>query len=133
MLNLDNIMRARSITVTPGTLMTIETNVVPLENRKCYILYIGTAFPTFIGTEAVQLTINGVNYPLIDNAGNVVVAGTLRDGKMDDCGNIKTAKYRLQFGSDGMPNAVPHFVVHDGLCQMRYNGVSGSNDNTTSV
>jgi len=129
----DNVMRSRDITVTPGVLATIETNVVPVENRKFYILFIGTAFPNFNGNEAVQLTINGINYPLIDNAGNIVVMGRLRDGRLDRCGNIVTAKYRLQFGSDGMPGAMPHFVVHEGLAPMSWNGPAGSNDNTTPV
>ena len=131
MLNIDNLMRSRDITVTPGVLATIETNIVPLENRKPYILFVGTAFPNFNGNEAVQLTINGVNYPLIDNAGNIVVMGRMRDGKLQCDGNIRTAKYRLQFGSDGMPGAVPHFIVHEGLAPMTWNGVAGSNDNTT--
>ena len=127
----NKILRSESITVVVGTSMTIITNVAPVEDYACYALLIGTAFPTFAGTEAVSLSIGGTLYPLIDNAGNVVVAGKLRDGKLDCCFNVKSAKYRLQFGSNGLPTAIPHFVVHEGLCCMRYNGTAGSNDNTT--
>lgn len=129
----NKILRSQDITVTLGVLMTINTNIVPLEDYAPYIFILGTAFPTFTGIEAVQLTINGVNYPLIDNAGNLVVAGRLRDGRLDPCFNVRAAKYRLQFGSNGMPAVAPHFVVHEGLCPMRYNGLAGSDDNTSGI
>jgi len=131
--SLDKWLRSESIAVVIGTSMTITTNVIPTEDYAAYILLIGTAFPVFSGTEAVSLSIGGTLYPLIDNAGNVVVAGKLRDGKIDCCGNVRSAKYRLQFGSNGLPTAIPHFVVHEGLCCMQFNGTAGSNDNTTEV
>ena len=131
--NLNNVMRSRDITVVLGTSMTIETNVVPTENRKFYALFIGTAFPDFTGTEAVQISINGVTYPVIDNFGNIVVSGRLRDGRFIGFGTIRAARYRLSFGSDGMPSAIPHFVIHEGLAPMIFNGTAGSNDNTTPV
>lgn len=131
--NNNKILRTENITVVLGTTATIITNVVPVEDYAIYILYIGTAFPTFVGTEAVSLSIGGTLYPLIDAFGNVVTLGKLRDGQFFDCGNVKTAKYRLGFGSNGLPTAIPHFVVFEGLCPMRYNGSAGSNDNTTEV
>ena len=131
------ILRAQDITVVLGTSFTIDVQTVQLDDYAIYVLLIGTAFPAFVGTEQVFLTINGVTIPLIDNAGNIVVAGKLRDGKLVGCGNIKASKYRLQYGSNGMAGltggAIPHFVVHDGLCPMLYNGTAGSTDNVTPV
>ena len=127
------ILRSAGITVTLGVSMVITVQDVQTEDYGTYILYIGEAFPAFVGTEAVSLSIDGILYPLIDNAGNVVVAGKLRDGKLVNCGNILSAKYRLQFGSNGLPAAVPHFVIRDGLCPMIYNGAAGSTDNVTPV
>lgn len=128
---IDKVFRAQSISVGLGTAMNIVVQTLPLEDYGKYILYIGEAFPTFVGTEAVSLNINGTLYPLIDNAGNVVVSGKLRDGKLTNCGDINSAKYLLQFGSNGLPTAIPHFVVHRGLCPMIYNGTAGSTDNVT--
>ena len=117
----DNVLRSRDIEISPGYRGTIETNIVPLVNRKYYILFIGTAFPCYNGDEAARISIDGNDYPLIDNHGNIITFGRLRDGKLDGCGNIITAKYRLSFGYDGMPCGNPHFVVHDGLAPMIYN------------
>jgi len=126
-------LRARNITVTLGTKFVIETNIMPLEERAIYLLTIGTAFPAFVGTEAVSLLINGKEYPLIDNFGDIVVAGKLRSGRFIGCGNIETSKYRLGFGANGLPSAVAHFVVFCGLKHMTYNGAAGSDDNITPV
>lgn len=133
MFNNNKLLRTENVTVVLGVSATIVTNVVPVEDYAIYILYIGTAFPTFVGTEEVSLSIGGILYKLIDNFGNIVTLGKLRDGNFLGCGNINTAKYRLGFGSNGMPTAIPHFVVFDGLCPMIFNGSAGSNDNTTEV
>lgn len=129
----NKILRSQSITVVLNTSMTIVTNIAPLEDYAIYLLSIGTAFPNFSGIEPVSLSINGVLYPLIDCFGNVVIAGKLRDGQSMGCGDVRTAKFRLGFGSNGLPAAIPHFTVFDGLCPMTYNGTAGSNDNTTEV
>ena len=118
----NNFMRSKDIYVDLGNTMIIDVNTVTIKDYASYILVIGTAFPKIVGTEAVQLKIGCNVYPLIDNAGNIVVSGKMRDGKLICCGNIQCAKYRLQFGANGMPCGVPHFVCHEGLCPMRYNG-----------
>jgi len=75
----------------------------------------------------VSLNIDGVDYPVIDNFGNRVVLGRMRDGRFDGCeGAIRTANYRLSYGTDGLPAGIDHFVIHQGLCPMRYNGPAGS-------
>ena len=127
------VLRSQDITVVLGTSMTIDVQTVQLEDYGIYCLLVGTAFPTFSGTEQVLLSIDGTTYPLIDNAGNIVVAGKMRDGRLDTCGNIRSAKYRLQYGANGLPVGVGHFVVHDGLCPMLYHGAAGSTDNLTDV
>jgi len=119
-------MRSGNITITLGVSAVIEATTVELDNRRIYILFIGTDFPTNVGTEAVSLLIDGVEYPVIDSFGNRVVLGRMRDGIFGEYGNIETAKYRLGFGTDGLPASIPHFVVFNGLCPMRFNGPAGS-------
>lgn len=96
-----------------------------------YMLWIGQFLPwdQIVGTEPVSLVIgvDGTVYPLIDRAGNIVVAGRLRGAHAENC-VIVPHKYRLQFGTNGMPTAVSHFVVYEGLCAMRYNGLAPTID-----
>jgi len=129
------LLRSQSITVVLGVSFTIDTNTVQLENTGKYALLDGTAFPVFSGTEQVFLNIAGIPYPVIDNNGNIVRAGQLRSGVLLRCGSIRPARYRMSFGSDGMAGliggGIPHFVIHDGLCCMIYNGAVGSNENET--
>ena len=117
---------SQGIVVVPGTSATITVAAITPRDYAIYCLFIGEDFPANVGTEPVSIAMTvgttTTTYPLIDNAGNLVVLGTMRGGRFA-CGNIKAAKYRLQFGANGMPGGVPHFVVHNGLCPMRFNGV----------
>lgn len=122
----DDILRSKNITVAGGV-MTIETNIMAFKEHDIDIFAIGTEFPLHQGIETVKLSIDGQLYPLIDNFGDLVVSGRMRDGRYDcRCGNIETANYKLGYGANGMPEGVAHFVVFEGLCPMRYNGPSGA-------
>ena len=124
------VMRDEGITVVLGTSMTINVNPVTLNDYGTYLLLIGEKLPANEGIEQVFIAITQgtvtTTYPLIDNAGNVVVAGKLRGGRMGFNCDIESSKYRLQYGSNGLPSAIPHFIVHAGLCPMIFNGTSGA-------
>lgn len=95
----NNVIPVINKTVTAGQL----TLTVPNHEFVNYVRYklIGVDFlPAIVGTEQVYVVSNGIFYPLIDKAGNIVRAGRL----------LCSDKYCLQFGSDGL-GGVPHFVV----------------------
>lgn len=86
-------------TLTTGQLAL----TVPKNEFVNYVRYklIGVEYlPAMVGTEQVYVVSNGVFYPLIDKAGNIVRAGRL----------LSSDKYCIQFGADGL-GGVPHFVV----------------------
>lgn len=67
----------------------------------CRYKLIGVNFlPKMIGTEQAYVVSNGISYPLIDKAGNIVTAGRL----------LCSDKYCLQYGANGL-GGLPHFVV----------------------
>ena len=118
-------LQVTDIAVTLGTAMVLTVDDVQLRDYETYRLAIAQELPANVGTEAVRVSINGEMVPLIDNAGNIVVAGKIRGG-MFFGPNVRGSLLRLQFGSNGLPSAVAHFVVHDGLRPMRYNGTAGA-------
>jgi hypothetical protein len=123
------ILKDINITVVSGTSATITVQPFAAIDYNFYNLFIGQFLPPNVGTEPVTVTDGVTTAPLIDKAGNIVVLGKLRGGRLicTPCGKeVKAAKYRLQYGSNGMPSAMPHFVVHEGLCPMIYNGTAGA-------
>ena len=95
----NNVLPVITKSLTAGQL----TLTVPDHQFVNYVRYklVGVNFlPAMVGTEQVYVVSNGISYPLIDKAGNIVRAGRL----------LNSNRYCLQFGSDGL-GGVPHFVV----------------------
>jgi len=127
--NVNRLLKDLNITVVVGTSATIIVQTFQPVDYGFYTLLIGQFIPPNVGTEPVTITDAAGTFtlPLIDNAGNIVPIGKLRGGRVIDCGcTLKPSRYRLQFGSNGLPTAIPHFVVKDGLCPLVYNGSAGS-------
>ena len=125
------ILKDINIAVVVGASAIITVEPFSAQDYQHYTLFIGQFLPANSGIEPVTITDGITSYPLIDNAGNIVVLGKLRGGKLisTPCGKeLKASKYRLQFGSNGMPTAIPHFVVKEGLCPIIYNGTAGALD-----
>ena len=101
-------MRPIDITVIPGTEVIITVPETYLHKNKCYTLELCLTKPeiqkysTITGIEIVFIK-NGVcgeQYRLIDNAGDVFYADKL----------LRGYEYRLRFGNNGLPEAIPHFI-----------------------
>jgi hypothetical protein len=118
-------LQVTNIAVALGATMTLTVDDVQLRDYETYNLIIAQELPANVGTEAVSVIIDGATIPLIDNAGNLVVAGKIRGGRFIGI-NVAGSLLRIQFGSNGMPAAEAHFVVHAGLHPMRYNGTAGA-------
>ena len=120
-------IRVLNIDVVVGTSATITITPFTAEDYRYYKMVIGQTIPAFEGTEPVVLTDGTTEYPLIDNAGNIVTIGKLRGLRTNPCTDfVRVAKYRLQYGSNGLPTAIPHFVVKEGLAPLLYNGTAGA-------
>jgi len=118
-----------NVAVVVGTSATITVSPFTAKDYGFYKLVIGQTIPANVGTEPVSITDGTTTYPLIDNAGNLVVVGKLRGLRVGCCSDrVRVARYRLQYGSNGMPAAIPHFVVKEGLCPLIYNGTAGAED-----
>lgn len=111
------IIMSSAITAVAGTSMTITVSAADFIPKQYYILLIGQTMPSDItGTEAVSIAVTGGEpMPLIDNAGDVVRAGSMRGAIALPNGFSRDARYRLQYGADGLPEAIAHFEVHNGL------------------
>jgi len=132
---MDNIADLRflkdlNITVVPGTSLYIEVQDFTAVNNQFYTLWIGQFLPEVVGTEQVFIQQIGslVNVPVIDRSGNIVRAGQLRGARVTGggCnGHLRPSRYRLRYGSDGLPTGgSPIYVVWEGLCPMIYNGAA---------
>ena len=116
----DRFLKDLNIDVVSGTSLTIDVQAIQPVDYGFYMLWIGQYtlwigqfIPPITGTEAVFIKSNGVSYPVIDRAGNIVVAGKLRGGRRGCC-HLEPGKYRLQFGSNGLEHKA-HFVCYEGL------------------
>jgi hypothetical protein len=127
-------LKVLNIAVVAGTSATITIAPLTAEDYRFYKMVIGQTIPANVGTEPVVLTDGTTEYPLIDNAGNVVVLGKLRGLRTEhDAREVRVAKYRLQYGSNGLPAAIPHFAVKEGLAELIYNGTAGSLDDDAAA
>jgi len=120
-------LRVTNITVTTGVNAIITVEPFSARDYAFYKMVIGQSLPANVGTEQVIISNGTDTFPLIDNAGNLVVIGKMRGLRKGRC-EVRVSKYRLQFGANGMPAAIPHFVVKEGLCPLKYNGTAGAFD-----
>ena len=118
----ENVIPVISKSLTTGQLAL----TVPKREFVNYCRYklIGVNFlPEMIGTEQAYVVSDSVFYPLIDKAGNIVMAGRL----------LNSDKYCLQFGANGLGN-VAHFVVLTCIpTRIAYNPTATLEAQTTSA
>jgi len=110
---------------TAGAVITVEP--FSAQDYRFYKMDIGQYLPANVGTETVTITDGTTTYSTIDNAGNIVQVGKLRGLRGEGC-KKKVSRYRLQFGENGMPEGIPHFVFKKGLCSLKYNGTPALDD-----
>jgi len=95
--------------IASGTSLIIVVPEIGLTNRNMYNLFfklndkLRDKFKTqATGTEsvAIQVGVNGTPIPLLDNAANIFLSDLL----------FYTV-YRLRYGNNGLPAAIPHFIA----------------------
>ena len=98
-----------------GDLIVVELNPCCFKEEMCKI----------VGTEDVEIEINGCKYPLLTNAGNVFHGGRI----------VKKHKYeyRLVFGDDGYPKNIEHWECVNSPKCCHFSPKKGSNKEAEPV
>lgn len=105
--NANKRINVEGIDITAGTTFNINcSNFIPYNGcwysmTLCQCLNQTEA----TGTEPVTITLDGTEYPVLDEIGNNLVSGRLDGFK----------RYRLRYGNDD-----PHFLLYGCRCCIRY-------------